>query len=266
MAGGENDSGLELRLPWGPVHHSAPTAPEPSPPVRAPLSPTPDEPAATAATSETGLIDFPASSFATPPAPPSVPPGPGADADSLRASLERLLVLVEERLDQVAELGSRGVHQSERPENDGDRSELARRLDRVETLVVASHDATIEAAKATDGGPKAIVAALDGRLARMEARGVASGTSSLDAVAKVGPALARLAQRLDDLEIELHTQLEKLDGAIGSVRHAVLQAMANSPSAELIGALQASVLTTGEHLDAELIDIKRLVAGQRLPH
>jgi len=280
MADGEDDPGLELRLPWGPVRHPARTPAEPSAPVHPapkPGAPRPAEPAEQAAV-ENGLVTFPRSSIVAPP--PPAPPQPHADADSLRTSLDALSVLVEALLAAQQAVASAGSGQ---PVGDAllrqveSRVELAdaglqERLARLEALLVASHASTMRAVESAGGhqaeGPvvNGDTEVLDRRLERVEALVAATGGSSLDAMARVGEAVAGLEKRLEDVEVELHIQLERLDSAIGSFRPAVLQAIADHPSAELLNSLQASVMATGEHLDAELIDLKRLVAGQHLPH
>jgi len=184
MAGGDEDLGLGLRLPWGKVNPPADEA-------FAPL----------------------------PPPPPAEAPeaGPADDPIAPQPSYEALLEAIDRRFDRLDERLARlehglpeqfdlvGARLAEESDPDAVGAVLDRRLDRLETLVTSFHETTM----GTLGrNHDQLVAAVD-----------ASQATLIDRLAQLAPA-------------------------------------------DLVARLIQGVVTTGEMLDAELIDLKRHLADQ----
>ncbi len=156
--------------------------------------------------------------------------------------------------------------------------DMGARIDRLENLVVASHETTIEIvgelvaagreapAVAPDGPDDQPVApALEARLDRLESLVDASHNLMMDALGQAapGPALSRLEQRLEGAEAELRSRLDKLEHRVGDTHQVTIEAIKALPAADLVGSLIEGVVTTGEMLDAELMDLKRMLVDQQ---
>lgn len=270
MADRDEDFGLGLRLPWGRV---SPPAEEAHAGLQLPggrVSPPADE------------ADEDA--VAAPTAPPTVPstvpagvPEPPLDPIVLRRGFEALIETIEGRFDRLDQRMANLEHG------------LPERLD-----VVGARLA--EAASAGAGPPdRAVierlergfdrgVRLLEGRLGRLEDRVASSNAATVEALGQVGGGLAEesgadavgavLDRRLDRLETLVATfhestmgalarSAEQVDNAQAASHAAVIDRLAQLAPADLVARLIQGVVTTGEMLDAELIDLKRLLSVTR---
>ncbi|MEO5679850.1 MAG: hypothetical protein ABIS47_09280 [Acidimicrobiales bacterium] len=202
-------------------------------------------------------------------APPSDEPGP--DDGELLARFERLEALVvashAPTLEAVGELASAGAAPS--PDSRL-HPELLVRLERLEALVLASHASTLEAVElasagdpvGTEASARADPPELLHRLERLESLLDASHSLTLDALSQMAPAhvVSRLEQRLEVVDAGLRGRLDQVKARIDAAQAATMEAVSELAPAHLVTTLIEGVVATGEMLDEELLDLRRLLA------
>jgi len=266
MADDDKDLGLGLRLPWGTVN---PPADEAFAPPRS-TGPPPDVTPGDGSGGDTQ--------------PPAEAPeaGPPADPIAQQPGVEAFLEAIDRRFDRLDERLAGLEHG------------LPERLDLVGARLA-------EAASSASASPpdRAVierlergfdrgVRLLEGRLERLEDRVASSNAATVEALRQVGGSggmadesdadavSAVLDRRLDRLETLVATFHETTMGALGRNHERLVAAvdasqatlidrLAQLAPADLVTRLIQGVVTTGEMLDAELIDLQRLLADLRPP-
>ncbi len=256
MADGDEDLGLGLRLPWGrvsPPDDEAFAAPPPTAPPgdRAPV----DEP-------------------------PTDPGTPPFDPTALDGRLDALLEAIDGRFDRLDERLADLEHGlPERLELVG-----ARLAEAAPTGGGPPGDAVLER---LEQGFDRGVRLLEDRLGLLEDRVTSSTAATVEALRQVDPGGAAEESDADAVGAVLDRRLDRLETLVASFHEATMGALGRNPErivaaldashaalidrvaqlapAELVARLLQGVITTGEMLDAELIDLKRLVANLRPP-
>ncbi len=280
MADGDEDLGLGLRLPWGRV--SPPPdeafAPDADPPLD--LEPG-DGSGGDIPATKAVAVGSPAG-FAPPPAqgqagPTDAPIGPQPGVEALLEAIDRRFDRLDERLaglehglaDRLELVGARLAEAASstgpgptdgavlaRLERGFDRGVrlLEARLEHLEDRVASSSAATVDALRQVGSG------------------GMAEEAKASDADA-VGAVLDRRLDRLETLVASFHEASmgalgrdhERLVAALDASQATLIDRLTQLAPAELVARLLQGVVTTGEMLDAELIDLKRLLADLRPP-